>query len=132
MEDPMSMIDDTKLSEEQMRSLVERAAILLRFRPVPGSDPEQARKWLRSVAEFLSSAALRQVLKALGVQPPADLAKPVEDQSPVLDHLAQLLDGGEDNPAVIIPVVVEVAYLGLVGYAIYWNVTHHAAEGDPS
>jgi hypothetical protein len=49
MEDPMSMIDDITISEEQMRPLVERVAILLRFGPVPGSDPEQTRQWLRPV-----------------------------------------------------------------------------------
>ncbi|WP_432840892.1 hypothetical protein [Dactylosporangium sp. CA-092794] len=62
---------DDQTTDDQVPALVERAAILLRFQPVPGSDPGQAREWLRSVAEFLSSAALREVLDGLVAPPPS-------------------------------------------------------------
>ena len=35
----MTTVDDKPLTEEQVRELVIRAGMLLRFRPVPGSDP---------------------------------------------------------------------------------------------
>lgn len=127
--DNQLVADDDQLAEEQVQAVVDRAAVLLRLRPVPGSDPVQARMWLKSVADFFASEALRRVLKSFGVRPPADLAKPVEDQSPVVDHLAQMVGGGhEDSPALLVAGLVGAAYLGLVGYAIYWNVTQSSTQ----
>ncbi|MEV4514393.1 hypothetical protein AB0K00_36210 [Dactylosporangium sp. NPDC049525] len=129
----MTVVDDKPLTEEQVRELVIRAGMLLRFRPVPGSDPKQAKLWLQSVAEYLASEALRRVLRQLGVEVPADLAKPVEDQSAVLDHLTQVIDGHDrhdDNPALAVAGLVGLAYLGLVTYAIYWNVTQESSGGE--
>lgn len=127
----MTIVEEQPLTEEQVRELVIRAGMLLRFRPVPGSDPQQAKLWLQSVAEYLASEALRKVLRQLGVEAPADLGRPVESQSPVLDQLTQVIDqhdSHDDNPAVA--GLVGLAYLGLVTYAIYWNVTHGSEGGE--
>jgi hypothetical protein len=112
------------ISQEEFRRLVGEAAKLLRLRPVPGSDPQQAEQWLRRVAEFLQSSALRQVLYGLGVEAPTDFGKP-SDQSAVATHLADSLDTDEDSPLLLIPLAVEAAYIGLVGYAIYTHYSHH-------
>lgn len=134
-EERMTVVEEQPLTEEQLRELVIRAGMLLRFRPVPGSDPKQAALWLQSVAEYLASEALRRVLAQLGVEPPTDLTKPVVDQAPVFDHLTKLIDtpaGHEDNPILLaVAGGVAAAYLGLVTYAIYWNVTQGSGEAGP-
>jgi hypothetical protein len=127
----MTIVDDKPLTEAQVQDLVTRAGMLLRFRPVPGSDPKQAKMWLQSVAEYLASEALRQALRQLGVPVPGDAGSSVEHQAPALDHLAQLLDSHdshEDNPVVV--GLVFTGYLALAGYAIYWNLTHQSSEGE--
>ncbi|WP_328473420.1 hypothetical protein OHA21_12460 [Actinoplanes sp. NBC_00393] len=111
------------ISQEEFQRLVGEAAKLLRLRPVPGSDKEQAQQWLRRVAEFLQSSGMRQVLYGLGVEAPTDFGKP-SDQSAVATHIADSLDTDEDNPLLLIPLAVEVAYIGLVGYAIYTHYSH--------
>lgn len=127
----MTIVEAEPLTQEQVRELVTRAGMLLRFRPVPGSDPHQAKLWLQSVAEYLASEALRKALRQLGVEAPVDLGRPGGSPSPVLDQLTQVLDqhdSHEDNPAVA--GLVGLAYLGLVTYAIYWNVTHSSEGGE--
>ena len=126
----MTTVDDKPLTEEQVRELVIRAGMLLRFRPVPGSDPNQAKVWLQSVAEYLASEALRRVLRQLGVEVPTDFSKPAEAQSPVLDQLAQMIDSHDSGEDIgVVAGLVGLAYLGLVGYAVYWNVTHSSGGG---
>ena len=86
--------------------------------------------WLQSVAEYLASEALRRVLRQLGVEVPTDFSKPAEAQSPVLDQLAQMIDSHDSGEDIgVVAGLVGLAYLGLVGYAVYWNVTHSSGGG---
>jgi hypothetical protein len=123
----MSTVDDKTptgvTTAGDMQALVKEVAALLRARPVAGSDPEQAQQWLRRVVEFLHSARVLAVLAGLGIQPPDDFGPQMPDQSPVLDHIAESLDDHEDNPLLLVAAAVEVAYIALVGYAIYSYVT---------
>lgn len=126
----MSIVKN-EITEVEARRLVQRAAVLMRMRPVPGSDHEQAKEWLDRVLAFLHSTAMLQLLHQIGVTPPADFCAPVQDQAAVLDHVADSLDSHEDfAPPLAVAVVVELAYLGLLGYALYTHYTQEHAPAD--
>jgi hypothetical protein len=120
----MSIVEnENEISGAEARDLVQRAAVLLRLRPVPGADRAQTSRWLDEVLAFLQSAAMARQLHSVGLTPPTDF-ETLLDQGPLLDHLAGSLDSHEDfAPVMLIPVAVEAAYIGLVGYAIYTYVT---------
>jgi hypothetical protein len=116
-------IEQTQIDQQ---ALLKEAGALMRMRPVPGADPVDVRQWLQRVLDFLHSPTMTAFLAERGLTPPKDFDHPVEDPSPALDHIADAIDSHEDIFPVVVAVIavaVEAAYIGLVGYAIYTNVT---------
>jgi hypothetical protein len=104
-----------ELMRMDARQQVQRAAWLIRSRPVPGADEWETQAWQQSAGEFLDSPTIQIALGQLGVTPVEGAPNPVEDLAAFLPGLDQALDAHDDNPvAATVVTVVAAMVAGLL------------------
>lgn len=125
----MTITVQHELTIAQFRTLLQQAAKLARLRPEPGTDPREAAAWRSRALQFLHSPDVARALAASGGKPTANVEEPAADLGDLLDQMSHQFDSHDD----FIPIVVGAifaAYIGLVGYAIYQNVTQSSDGSD--